>query len=138
MKSLLSLALLSLLAATASADIQDPPINDYGPTRKLSRGLNNILFGASEIIQQPMMINEREGNNAAFTYGVVRGVGRFFARLGFGIYDVATFPFPSVRGGYKPPYKDAVPWIHGGMEEYPPELGWESRYHYVRSVYAYP
>lgn len=138
MKSLLSLALLSLLATTAFADIQDPPINDQGPTRKLSRGIANILFGVGELVQQPTLMNEREGNNAAFSYGIVRGVGRFASRLGFGVYDVLTFPFPTTRGSYKQPYKSNVPWINGGMDEFPPELGWETRYHYVRATYAYP
>lgn len=137
MKSLLSFAMLSLLAATAFADIQDPPANDQGPTRKLGRGLANIAFGVTEIIEQPALMNEREGNAAAFSYGVVKGFGRFFARLGYGIYDVATFPIPTAKGSYKQPYKSYIPWIHGGMDEFPPELGWETRYHYVRSVYSY-
>lgn len=137
MKSLLSLALISLLATTAFADIQDPPINDQGPTRKLSRGLANLAFGIGEIVEQPTLMNEREGNNAAFSYGIVKGVGRFFARVGYGLWDVATFPFPTHRGSYKQPYRNYVPWIHGGYEEFPPELGWETRYHYVRSVYSY-
>lgn len=138
MKSLLSLALLSMLAATAFADIQDPPINDQGPTRKLSRGLANILFGFGEMVQQPTIMNEREGNNAAFTYGIVKGTGRFVARSFYGIWEVLTFPFPTNRGSYKQPYRSNIPWINGGMEEFPPELGWETRYRYVRSVYAYP
>jgi putative exosortase-associated protein (TIGR04073 family) len=137
MKSLLSLALLSLLAATAFADIQDPPVNDQGPTRKLSRGIANIFFSSTELLQQPMLMNEREGNPAAWTYGIVKGGGRVIARVGWGIYDVLTFPFPTNRGSYKQPFKSNIPWIHGGMEEFPPELGWETRYHYVRSVYAY-
>ena len=57
MKTLLSLALLSMLSAAAWADIQDPPANDYGPTRKLTRGLANLLFGFSEVIDQPNMCN---------------------------------------------------------------------------------
>ena len=138
MKSLLSLAICSLLTATAFADIQDPPINDQGPTRKLSRGLANIVFGIGELVQQPALMNEREGNNAAFSYGLARGIGRFAARAGWGLWEVVSFPFPTNRGSYKPPYKSYVPWINGGMEEFPPELGWETRYHYVRSVYAYP
>ncbi len=138
MKSLLSLAILSLLATTAFADIQDPPVNDQGPTRKLSRGIANIIFGSTELIQQPMLMNEREGNNAAWTYGIVKGGGRCIARFGWGLFDVLTFPFPTTRGSYKQPYKSNIPWIHGGMEEFPPELGWETRYHYVRAVYAYP
>jgi putative exosortase-associated protein (TIGR04073 family) len=138
MKRLLSLAFLSILAVPAFADIQDPPANDFGPTRKLGRGLANIAFGITELSVQPNMMNEREGNNAAWTYGVLKGFGRYFARVGFGIYDVATFPFASTRSSYRPPYKSNIPWIHGGMEEFPPELGWETRYRYSRCVYSYP
>ena len=138
MKRLLSLALLSMLAVPAFADIQDPPANDQGPTRKLGRGLANICFGITELSYQPNMMNEREGNSAAWSYGVVKGFGRFFARIGYGVYDVATFPFASTRSSYRPPYKSNIPWIHGGMEEFPPELGFETRYRYSRCVYAYP
>jgi putative exosortase-associated protein (TIGR04073 family) len=138
MKHLLSFALLTVFAATAMADIQDPPMNDQGPTRKLGRGLANIAFGASELFVQPTLMNEREGNAAAFSYGIVKGVGRFIARFGYGIYDTLTFPFPTTWSSYRQPYRSNIPWIHGGMEEFPPELGWETRYHYVRSVYSYP
>jgi putative exosortase-associated protein (TIGR04073 family) len=138
MKRLLSLVLVSMLVAPAFADIQDPPANDHGPTRKLGRGLANIAFGITELSVRPNMINERHGNSAAWSYGVVQGFGRFFARIGYGIYDVTTFPFASTRSSYRPPYKSNIPWIHGGMEEFPPELGWETRYRYTRAVYAYP
>jgi putative exosortase-associated protein (TIGR04073 family) len=130
-KSLVGVGLL--LTATAVADIQDPPGNDYGPTRKLGRGLGNVMFGASEIFVQPSRVNYSEGNSAAFSYGLVRGVGRFFVRLGAGIYEVSTFPYPTHRGTYRPPYRSRIPWIHGGYEEFPPELGFETRYRYTRS-----
>jgi hypothetical protein len=32
------------LATAVLADIQDPPSNDYGPTRKLGRGLSNFFL----------------------------------------------------------------------------------------------
>jgi putative exosortase-associated protein (TIGR04073 family) len=132
MKSLFSLLLVSLLSATALADIQDPPMNDYGPTRKLGRGLANILFGVTELVQNPNEINEREGNTAAWTYGPVKGIGRFFERLHFGFYELLTFPFPTTRSSYRVPYRSNVPWIHGGLEEFPPELGFETRWNYSR------
>ena len=40
MKHLIPFALLFVLAQVTFADIQDPPSNDYGPTRKLGRGLS--------------------------------------------------------------------------------------------------
>ncbi len=133
MKSLFSLLLVSLLTASAFADIQDPPSNDQGPTRKLGRGLSNIAFGATELFQNPTEINEREGNSAAWTYGPVKGVGRMIVRMHFGFYELLTFPFPTTRSSYRPPYRANIPWIHGGYEEFPPELGFETRYNYSRS-----
>ena len=91
------------------------------------------MFGASEIIVQPSKVNYYEGNSAAFSYGAVRGFGRFFVRLGTGLWEVITFPFPTHHGTYRPPYRSNIPWIHGGYEEFPPELGFESHYRYVRS-----
>ncbi len=134
MKTLLSLSILALLAGSAFADIQDPSMNDYGPTRKLGRGLGNIMWGGSELIYNPCVINDREGNSAGWSYGGVKGIGRFFYRMGMGFYEVATFPFATYKGTYRPPYKSNIPWIHGGFEEFPPELGFQSRYTYVRSV----
>lgn len=137
MKTLLSALTVLSLSAIALADIHDPPMNDQGPTRKLGRGLGNILFGVTEIIQTPAEINEREGNSAAASYGVVKGIGRFFFRFGMGVYDVVTHPFPTYKESYRPPYKLDPPWIHGGFEEFPPELGWETRFNYVRDYHGF-
>lgn len=49
MKTLLIAAFAFGVATTGLADIQDPPSNDYGPTRKLGRGLSNLVFGISEL-----------------------------------------------------------------------------------------
>jgi putative exosortase-associated protein (TIGR04073 family) len=137
MKTLLSLAIVSLLSVSAYADIQDPPMNDYGPTRKLSRGIANILFATTELFINPAEINEREGNVAAWTYGPVKGVGRFFFRMGAGVWEVASFPFATNKGTYFPSYQSNIPWIHGGYDEFPPELGFESRYRYVRTYHGW-
>jgi putative exosortase-associated protein (TIGR04073 family) len=126
-----SLALLAT-SALAFADIQAPPASDQGPTRKLGRGIGNIAFGITEIPFQLSLINDLEGNAAAWSYGLVRGTGRVLARLGFGIYEVALFPFPTHKGTYYPPYRSDIPWINSGYSEFPPELGFETRYDYSR------
>jgi putative exosortase-associated protein (TIGR04073 family) len=127
-------SLLLVLAATVSvqADIQAPPISDQGPTRKLGRGVANLCFAITDWANTIGEINDTEGNSAAFSYGIVKGAGRFFARTGSGLFDIATFPFPLNKGKYTPILRDDVPWIYGGYEEFPPELGWESRYNYAR------
>jgi hypothetical protein len=83
-------------------------------------------------------VNYDEGNSAAWSYGLVRGIGRSFARLGYGIYEMVTFPFPTVKGSYRPPYRSDIPWINSGYQEFPPELGWETRYNYVREYQRDP
>ena len=137
MKVLLSLAIVSFLSATALADIQDPPGNDYGPTRKLSRGIANVGIGWTELVFNLTEINDREGNAAAWSYGPVKGFGRFFFRMGAGVWEIASFPFATNKGTYKPPYRSNIPWIHGGYDEFPPELGFESRYRYTRAYHGW-
>ena len=53
MKKLTVLATAMLaLGGVASADIQAPPGSTYTATRKLGRGLSNILYGFMEIPEQ--------------------------------------------------------------------------------------
>ena len=132
MKHLLAAALVFGFAATLFADIQDPPSNDYGPTRKLGRGLSNVIFGIAELPVQIARVNEREGNSAALSYGVVRGLGRTYMRFHAGLWEMFSFPFPANQGTYYPILPGHIRHIHGGYEEFPPELGNESKYPYVR------
>ena len=127
-----SLAVLVLLVGTAFADIQDPPSNDYGPTRKLGRGLSNLLLAHSEIFVTVTTVNTNEGNSAAAGYGVVRGVGRSAVRRVAGLLEILTFPAPAWRQSYYPLLPSNIPYIHAGHSEFPPELGNESKYPYVR------
>lgn len=131
-KAAASLLVAATVATSALADIQQPPASDYGPTRKLGRGVGNVLFGYTELLDSMAAVNYADGNSASWSYGIVRGVGRSFARLGYGVYDIVTFPFPTVKGSYRPPYRSDIPWIHSGYQEFPPELGFETRYNYVR------
>jgi putative exosortase-associated protein (TIGR04073 family) len=132
MKNLLLSLLLLGLARIAFADIQDPPSNDYGPTRKLGRGLSNFFLAPAEIPVTIAKINEDEGNSAAFGYGVVRGLGRSATRHIAGFLEVVTWPFPAWKQSYYPLLPSDIPWIHAGYPEFPPELGNESKYPYVR------
>ena len=134
MKPLLC-SLLVLTAVSCYGDIQDPPINDYGPTRKLARSLANMcpLTALTEIPTTIGEINNREGNASAATYGVVQGVGKYLARTVFGVYEFLTWPIPTYKGSYRPFYRSNIPWVHGGFEEFPPELSYTSKYNYTQS-----
>ena len=133
MKScLLAVTISAVFAVTSQADIHDPPGNDYGPTRKLGRGLSNLFLAPAEVFTTVAKVNTDEGNAAAAGYGVVRGTWRSMARHGAGLLEILTFPFPTWHDGYYPMLPLDVPYIHAGYSEFPPELGNESKYPYVR------
>jgi putative exosortase-associated protein (TIGR04073 family) len=132
MKSFLALAMVFGFAAVSLADIQDPPANDYGPTRKLGRALSNLVLAPAEITTTVCKVNTDEGNSTAAGYGVVRGVGRSAARHLAGFLELVTWPFPAWRESYYPLLPSDIPYIHAGYSEFPPELGNESKYPYVR------
>jgi putative exosortase-associated protein (TIGR04073 family) len=132
MKNLIVISLMLGLAGTVLGDIQDPPANDYGPTRKLGRGLSNFFIAPAEVFVTVTTINTYDGNSAAAGYGVVRGVGRSGARHIAGLIEMLTFPFPIWRDSYYPMLPPDIPYIHAGYSEFPPELGNESKYPYVR------
>ncbi|HST29929.1 MAG TPA: exosortase system-associated protein, TIGR04073 family, partial [Chthoniobacterales bacterium] len=128
MKKYLLVALIGIgFVANAVADIQDPPGNDYGPTRKLGRGLSNLLFASSELPDSVCKVGKTEGNVAAASYGVVRGLGRSTARHATGLFEILTFPFPIWQHSYRPVLPNDVAWIHAGYSEFGPELGNESK-----------
>ncbi len=132
MKNVLLIALVLGFVGSSFGDIQDPPSNDYGPTRKLGRGLSNLFFAPAEVFVTVTTVNTYDGNAAAAGYGVVRGVGRSAARHVAGLLEILTFPFPAWRESYYPMLPPDIPYIHAGYAEFPPELGWESKYPYVR------
>ena len=137
MKRLLLSLTATLLASTAMADIQDPPMHEYNATRKLGRAWGNILYSFSEVGMTMHRVNELEGNSAGATYGVVKGFGRWGVRFGAGIYEFITFPFPMNRRSYRPVLRSNIPWINGGYEEFPPEFGFQTRKRYCTTSDVY-
>jgi putative exosortase-associated protein (TIGR04073 family) len=137
MKRLLLCITAILVAGNAMADIQDPPMNDYGPTRKVGRAWANLIMGFTEVPVTISRVNDLEGNSAAAGYGLIKGLSRFLYRGAAGVVELVTFPFPTYRRSFRPPYRSNIPWIHGGFEEFPPELGFQSRKPYATSGYGY-
>ncbi len=120
-------------ASSLRADIQDPPMLKQGPIRKLGRGLANMTSGSTELFASIEQTTDSDGSSASASYGVVRGLTRTLARFGVGVYEVVTFPFPTTKGTYAPVLRKPIPWVHGGYEEFPPELGFDSRFDYCRT-----
>ena len=137
MKRLLLALAVAAIASPAMADIQDPPMHDHGPARKLGRGWANFLYGSAEVWSTVQRTNELEGNTAAATYGIVKGFGRMFARMGTGVYEIFTYPFPTYKRSYRPSLRPVVPWVNGGFEEFPPEFGFQSKKRYTTTSDRY-
>jgi putative exosortase-associated protein (TIGR04073 family) len=140
MKKLAVLATAMLaLGGIASADIQAPPGSTYTATRKLGRGLGNILYGFMEIPEQIVRKTDDHGRKAGWSYGAVDGTSRALKRLGYGFYEVFTFTCPTYRGTFKPPYErcgeDNRIQMNptDGLSEFPPELGAESYFYHTRT-----
>lgn len=140
MKKLAVLATAMLaLGGVASADIQAPPGSTYTATRKLGRGLGNILYGFMEIPEQIVRKTDDHGRKAGWSYGAVDGTSRALKRLGYGFYEVFTFTCPTYRGTFKQPYErcgednriEMNP--SDGLSEFPPELGFEGYFYHTRT-----
>jgi len=121
------------LGSLALADIQTPPAAQWNWSRKLSRALSNLAYGSTEypITWQKNM--KSDGANAAASALVVDGTARTVVRLGYGVFELVTFPFPAYHGSYRPPYykKDRFnPWH--GYQEFPPQVGFTSQSQYSR------
>jgi len=135
-RHLLSLT-VALLAGPAMADIQDPPMHDQNPTRKLGRAWANILYASAEIPQTMQRQTELNGDSAGAAYGFVKGMGRMAVRMGAGVYEFLTFPFPVNHRSYRPVLRSNVPWVNGGYEEFPPEWGFQSNKRYTTTSDRY-
>lgn len=64
--------------------------------RKLGRGMNNAteIFRLGEMRRSIEQAGLWEGPDAAFSTGLVRGMGRTMARTAIGFSEVFTAPFP--------------------------------------------
>lgn len=63
------------------------------PTRKLGRGISNVLFGVIEIPKTMIVITHEYGHAAGLTWGFLLGTKRFVLRELVGVYEIVTFPF---------------------------------------------
>ena len=139
MKRILLSVLLLAMFGSAYGDIQAPPASEYTATRKLGRAVGNILWGIEELPVTMLHWQEREGDYAGYSVGIVEGFSRTFTRMGYGFYELVTFWAPTYKCTYRPPYqgscgrsglKEYNTW--SGFSEFPEELGFQSKFPYSR------
>ena len=105
MKRILLSVLLLAMFGSAYGDIQAPPASEYTATRKLGRAVGNILWGIEELPVTMLRWQEREGDYAGYSVGIVEGFSRTFTRMGYGFYELVTFWAPTYKCTYRPPYQ---------------------------------
>ncbi len=134
MKKIALTILCASLATAVVADIQSPPASKNGPIRKLSRAVANLVYGTTEIPSMYILARESEGYSASASYGALKGVEKSVVRVGYGLYELFTFPAPTYKQGYKAPYykKDYMHPVTG-YGEFPPQLGFIGEADYSRS-----
>ena len=64
------------------------------PSRKLPRGIGNILFGWLEIPMWPYKRSQEKGALYGTTVGLIEGAGMAVFRTVVGVYEVPTFFIP--------------------------------------------
>ena len=96
------------VAPAVRAGTDDPP-QGHNAVRKLGRGFANLLFGVVELPNQYTKAQSEHGGAAGWTYGVPKGVVRWFGREIVGVFEIVTFPVPAPQG-YKPIMKPEWPW----------------------------
>ena len=119
MKRILALAILLVAPQImASADISMPVRDSFYD--KLGRGLANLCFSSSELLDSQYGMLDTEGNTTAFCKGfIVQGTSRMVMDVGHGVFEVLTSPFPtqnfhSYRSQKLTPYDSMV------VNAYPP------------------
>ncbi len=101
-RCILSLAAVFTIGSLALADIQSSPGARWGWSRKLSRALANIAYGVTEYPVTWVKSNRLDGSSAAWTTAAVDGTKRSVVRLGYGVFELATFPLPNLQGRLPP------------------------------------
>ena len=101
------------LVARAEAGVADK-MDSTKALEKFGRGVTNIATGPGELVaQMPVAMEKSPDYLTGFIVGIGRGIGYSFLRIGAGIYDVATCPFPG-KTDYKPimkPETIATPFL---------------------------
>ena len=119
MKRILALAILLFVPQiTTHADISMPVRDSFYD--KLGRGIADVAFSSSELLDSQYGMIETEGNTTAFCKGLlVQGTSRMAMDIGQGLFEIVTSPFPtqnfhSYRSQKLPPYDSMV------VNAYPP------------------
>ncbi len=94
-KIALFLALMLMCAIAYASSPAVDKMNSRAALEKFSRGVSNVATGPGEFVTQiPPAMEQSPDYLTGFIMSIGRGIGYTFLRVGAGIYDIATAPFP--------------------------------------------
>lgn len=104
------------LGDAAAQEVMNPPSFAAQVSKKLGRGLANVITAPLELIRVPMLLGRREGGLSAVTVGVIRGVGAAVIREGAGLLEAVTcfVPYPKYAA---PLVKPEFVYVDGAWAE---------------------
>ena len=70
------------------------------PATKVSRGIQNTAFGWFEIVNEIGESADKHGFWMGFPEGILRGSAFSVVRMGAGVFEIVSFPFPNGKKGY--------------------------------------
>lgn len=88
----------------------------HGATRKLGRGVCNIITCPLELLRVPDLVGRSDGYLAASTVGLARGLVHGVLRGLAGVIEVVTFPI-EVPNDFGPIVKPEYVWTEGDWSE---------------------
>ncbi len=118
MKLLAKLVLAFTLLSSANYVMGMEEAYESGMMDKLGRGIANVAFSPLELLIRPYDVSKEQGEIAGLTTGVIKGAVYTVCRIGVGVTDILTFPFPwpgskddpnDVGAGYGPLMRPA--WV---------------------------
>jgi putative exosortase-associated protein (TIGR04073 family) len=117
-KRILVLALLLAAPSLAArADISMPVKDSFYD--KLGRGIADVGFSSSELLDSQYSMIDTEGSTVAFCKGfLVQGVSRMIMDMGHGVFEIVTSPFPTNGGSYRS--QKLAPYDSMVVNDYPP------------------
>jgi putative exosortase-associated protein (TIGR04073 family) len=98
----LTAGLLVAFVVVAAEPAQADDCGGCPAFRKLGRGLANVVFGVVEVPAVMIQTGRVHGHTAGFFVGSLKGICRGAARIGAGVVDTVTFPFPFPEMTYGP------------------------------------
>ena len=93
MKAVKFLLVVLVLPCVSHADLRLPP----KPTmmEKLGRGVANVAFAVSELLDSNYQLLQEKGPTYAYTIGITQGVSRVVMDTGVGAIEIGTFFIPT-------------------------------------------